>query len=324
MTSNSPGSFAQVNETVFHGQFSPHTLFGYYPNQNISDFYMFTFDDVLPRLPVNETNAFGGSTFDPIIYQTNWDPYLWGFFPDPEGERIDAINGSIDTGNLTCSNRINLFGEAHVNNSAGMVCFQPLWYDNTSGLAQPGITSIPRKLNISTHEDVYGFVNPMIKIALFVNNIFGSESFGTDISNIDIYIFDVKVDDVANFRTGNIGNSFMGKYPEPTPDEFAEIQSETSQKVVYDDGNYDQVRTKILSVGGREWEIYCAIHPKYISEKRTFLPFFIGALSVGITISVSLFRIILSLIIGKAQQKYVSRSKRVTVISKPSESDSIR
>ena len=305
----SPESFAQVNDTVFYASWGPHMTSNgaYYPNKAVSDFYMFTFDvnNVEPRLPVNQTNFFGGSTFDPIIYQTNWDPYLWGFFPDPEDERIDAINASISSGNLTCSNRINLFGDTHADNPAGMVCFIPLWTDSNG---EP----VPQKIHgQSTHEDVYGFVNPMFKIKLFMNNIFGSTSFGTDINNVQIYAFDSTVDANANFRTGNIGSSFMGKYPEPTADEFTQIGSETADKVVYQDGGFAKVRDKVINVGERDWSIYCCIQDKYISDKRSNLPYLIGALSIGITLVFNLFRMGLNCCLSRAQDKWSRRNSRV-------------
>ena len=146
----------------------------------------------------------------------------------------------------------------------------------------------------------------MFKINLLMTNIFNAsqsaeQSFSTDISNVEIYAFDVTVDDDANFVTQNIGSSYMGKYPPPTADEFNEISHDTADKIVYQDGDYAKVLTKTIDVGGRDWTIYCCIEDKYISEKRSALPFFIGALSVGITIIFNLFRMVLNCCMSRAQ-----------------------
>lgn len=171
---------------------------------------MFTFDpdDPFGRLDVGTTNRFDGTeNFDPIIYMCYWDPWLWGFFPDPEPPRVDALNLAIATGKTACTNRINLFG--HDENPAGLICAMPLWMN---GAGEP----VPNKPEGATADDVYGFVAPVFKVSLLLDNILGAASFGTDIDDVVVYAFDVGVDAEPNFLTGNNGDNYMGKFPVPS------------------------------------------------------------------------------------------------------------
>uniref|UniRef100_A0A0G4GNN9 Uncharacterized protein n=1 Tax=Chromera velia CCMP2878 TaxID=1169474 RepID=A0A0G4GNN9_9ALVE len=97
-------SASLVETTVFNNP----DLSGYYPN-GIDSFYMFGYN--FDRGVYPKENFEGTESYDPIIYQTSWDPNIWGFFPDPEPPRIRALATARDTDDLACSGRINLFGK---------------------------------------------------------------------------------------------------------------------------------------------------------------------------------------------------------------------
>lgn len=248
--------------------------------------YTFGFEEV------GATAASGKDVWDPIIYQTKWDHWLWGFFPDPEPPRIAAIQAAIDAGELACSGRIDLFG--HDTNPAGLVCFAPLYRDHTTG--QP----IANRAEDTTAADIYGFVNPLFKISKALQNIFESDFFDTDIGDVEIFVYDTTPGEEKNHITGNVADSFMGRFPVTTQAEFQDIQAMDSETLLGDKG-FAEVQKKKVDVGTREWTVHCGVYQEFYDKKASSLPYLLGLLSVGITVTITLIRVVVMHLMLKAQ-----------------------
>uniref|UniRef100_A0A0G4G303 CHASE domain-containing protein n=1 Tax=Chromera velia CCMP2878 TaxID=1169474 RepID=A0A0G4G303_9ALVE len=227
--------------------------------------------------------------------ETSWDPFIWGFFPDPEPPRIKAIDTAKETDDLACSGRIDLFGVEE--QPAGMLCYAPLWTDSDGN-------PVAEKAEGSA---IYGYVNPVFKFDRFLERVYDSSSFGTDISDVDIWLYDITVEGVANFATGLDGASFLGVYPTQEYGPGDDIASDHYRKRVTESDDYEVVKTKQLSVASRDWTVFCAVKPSYAVKRRSWFPWIIGALSVVFSILESLIAIAAVILIAKASDHISKR-----------------
>ena len=244
----------------------------------------------------------GQEWYDPIVYMATFDPYIWGFYPDPELPRINALNLAMETDATSCTNRINLFGPKLADNPSGIICAMPVWKTDDG-------TVHPSKPEGASHDDCFGFVVPVIVGRLLLNNIFEADAFGTDIEDIVVYAYDVGEDAGDNFITtidgqviDSTGSWFIGRYPQPQHVEEADGTvisrevDEITQRVEADEiskNGFAEIRSKTMKIGERVWKIYCGVQDGYISKKRSNLPYVIAAISIGASVMWNLFRILL-------------------------------